>query len=100
MQPDWFARSKLLITTADALDHETLSAQADGAALDELYGLGFDAHRRFAASINRVTLDQVRQAVAAARLRSCMVTICTPTPDAVTVHPRRAERTPASRRST
>ena len=93
VQPDWFARSKLLITTADALDHETLSAQADGAALDELYGLGFDAHRRFAASINRVTLDQVR-AVAAARLRSCMVTICTPTPDAVTVHP--GERTYAS----
>ncbi len=84
VQPDWFERSKLLITTADALDNETLAAQASGAALDELFGLGFDHHKHFAADINGVTLDQVR-AAAAGRLRQCVVTVSTPDPAAVTV---------------
>ena len=84
VQPDWFERSKLLITTADALDNETLASQVSGAALDELFGLGFDYHRQFAANVNAVTLDQVR-AAAAGRLRQCVVTVCTPDPAAVTV---------------
>jgi zinc protease len=84
MQEDWFNRSKLLITTADALDNETPEAQASSAALDELFGLGFDYHKQFAPGINGVTLDQIR-AVAAARLRDCVVTISTPNPDAVKI---------------
>ena len=84
VQPEWFARSKRLITTSDAMDTETPAAQMSNAALDELFGLGYDYHAKFAASINAVTLDQVRQA-AATRLRSCVVTISTPTPDAVKV---------------
>ena len=90
VQPDWFDRSKLLITTADALDNETLAVQVSTAALDELYGLGFDYHDQFAAGINGVTLDQVR-AAAAGRLNRCVVTVCTPTPNAVTIKP--GERT-------
>jgi zinc protease len=84
MQEDWFKRSKLLITTADALDNETPAAQAATAALDELFGLGYDYHRQFADRINGVTLDQIRQ-TAAARLRECVVTICTPDPSSVHV---------------
>jgi zinc protease len=84
MQPDWFSRSKLLITTADALDNETPESQASVAALDELMGLGYDYHSKFAAGINAVTLDQIR-ATAAARLHDCVVTICTPDPDAVMI---------------
>jgi zinc protease len=86
VQPDWFDRSKLLITTADALDNETLASQVSTAALDELFGLGFDYHQQFAPGINGVTLDQVR-AAAAGRLRDCVVTVCTPDPAALTVKP-------------
>jgi zinc protease len=90
VQPDWFDRSKLLVTTADALDNETLANQVSTAALDELFGLGFDYHKQFAPGITGVTLDQVR-AAAAGRLRDCVVTISTPNPEAVTIKP--GERT-------
>jgi zinc protease len=86
VQPDWFERSKLLITTADALDSETLASQVSQAALDELYGFGFDFHRQFAPAITGVTLDQVR-AAAAGRLRECVVTVSTPNPEAVSAKP-------------
>jgi zinc protease len=81
---DWFARSRLLITTADALDNETPAQQAATAALDELFGLGYDYHAKFADQINGVTLDQVRQ-IAATRVRRCLVTVCTPDPDEVKI---------------
>jgi zinc protease len=84
MQPDWFKRSKLLITTADAMDHETPQSQALTADLDEAFGLGFDYHAQFAAGINAVTLDQIR-ATAATRLHDCVVTISTPDPDGVKI---------------
>ena len=86
VQPEWFDRSKLLITTADALDNETLANQVSTAALDELFGLGFDYHKQFAPGITGVTLDQVR-AAAAGRLRECVVTVSTPDPAAVTIKP-------------
>ena len=79
MQRDWFARSKELMTTSDALDHETPASQATQAALDELYGLGYDYHSKFASRINAVTLPDVRE-IARRRLRRCVVTICTPAP--------------------
>jgi zinc protease len=84
MQKDWFDRSKLLITTADAIDSETPAAQASQAAIDELFGLGYDYHAKFAPGINGVSLDQIR-AAAASRLHDCVVTICTPDPDAVKI---------------
>ncbi len=84
MQPDWFARSKLLITTADAMENETADEQSQTAALDELFGLGFDYHQKFSDRINAVTLDEVRDA-ARSRLNQCIVTICTPDPSAVHV---------------
>ncbi len=86
VQPDWFDRSKLLVTTADALDTETLASQVSTAALDELFGQGFDYHKQFAPGINGVTLDAVR-AAAAGRLRECVVTVCTPDPAAVATKP-------------
>jgi zinc protease len=83
---DWFARSKLLITTADALENETPAQQAATAALDELFGLGYEYHQKFANQINAVTLDQVRQ-ITATRVRRCLVTVCTPDPDEVKITP-------------
>ena len=52
------------------------------AALDELDGLGFDFHNRFADRINGTTLPQV-QAEARKYLSRCVVTISTPMPEIV-----------------
>jgi zinc protease len=84
MQPDWFTRSKELIATADAMEHETPDEQAERDALDELLGLGFDYHTHLNDAINNVLLDDVR-GYARTRLRDCVVTICTPDPSAVQV---------------
>jgi zinc protease len=81
---NWFNRSKELITLADAMDHESPESQATTAALDELFGLGYDFHAQFADRIRSVTLPDV-QAIARARLNSCVVTICTPAPESVSV---------------
>jgi zinc protease len=80
----WFARSKSLITTGDAVQNETPAAQAQQAALDELYGLGYDYHDHFADRVNGVTINTVRR-YAAEHLRECVVTISTPEPEKVTV---------------
>jgi zinc protease len=84
MQLDWYTRSKELIVTSDALDHETPQSQAATAALDELFGLGYAFHDGFAGKIDQVTLAQVR-ALCASRLSQCVVTVSTPQPDLVKV---------------
>ncbi|HVT88294.1 MAG TPA: pitrilysin family protein [Tepidisphaeraceae bacterium] len=82
MQLEWFNRSKQLITTSDAMSNETPAEQASTAALDELYGLGYNYHDSYAQRINAVTIDQVRQ-VARAKLNECVITVSTPQPDLV-----------------
>jgi len=82
--PDWFARSKPLITTSQALQNETPEAQAMQVGLDELFGIGYDAHEKFAENINAVSLPDVQQ-LARTHLRHCVVTICTPAPQSVSV---------------
>ncbi len=84
MQADWFKRSKRLIVTGDAIDSETPAAQASLAALDELYGLGYNYHDKFADRINSVSLDEIRK-LAASRLRECVVTVSTPEPERVKI---------------
>jgi zinc protease len=84
MQPGWFKRSKELITTADALSREAPADQAMTAALDELFGLGYDYHDKFEQRINAVTLDQVR-GIARHRLVHCVVTVSTPQPQLVNI---------------
>jgi zinc protease len=82
MQPDWFERSKKLITTADALNNQTAAEQAQTAALDELFGLGFDYHEHFAERINAVHISDV-QRVAKLRLNECIITVTTDNPEMV-----------------
>jgi zinc protease len=81
---DWFGRSKKLITTGEAMQNETAGDQAARAALDELYGLGYDHHARFADRINKVTPADVRT-FAGARLNECVITVSTPEPDWVKI---------------
>jgi zinc protease len=82
MQPDWFERSKKLITTADALQNQTASQQAMTAALDELFGLGHDYHDQFPTRINAVQISDV-QRVARTRLSECIITVTTDNPDLI-----------------
>jgi zinc protease len=86
MQPDWFERSKKLITTADALRHETAAAMAQRAAMDEMLGLGWDYHNRFADRINGVRITDV-QGTVRRLLRQCVVTVSTDTPSSVKIKP-------------
>jgi zinc protease len=82
----WFDRAKQLITTSDALDNETPSAQATTAALDELFGLGYDYHDHFAKRIDAVTMPRV-EAVSHSLLNHCVITVSTPLPKRVSVTP-------------
>jgi zinc protease len=82
MNADWVERSKQLITTSDALQNETAAQQASTAALDELYGLGYNYHDQFAAKINAVTIEQVRE-VTRKKLWEAVVTVSTPAPEVV-----------------
>ncbi len=68
---DWFHRSKQLITTSDAMSDETPDAQATQAATDELFGLGYDYHAKFADQINAVTLAAGAGDRSAAAARLC-----------------------------
>jgi predicted Zn-dependent peptidase len=84
IQENWFGRSKQLVVTSEAMGSETASQQATVAALDELYGLGYAWHEKFAERINAVTLEAVR-AVGKERLSRCVVTVSTPEPEVVKV---------------
>ncbi|HEV2293366.1 MAG TPA: pitrilysin family protein [Tepidisphaeraceae bacterium] len=86
MDATWFARSKQLAITTDAMSNETPAEQASTAALDELYGLGYNYHDFFGKRVNAVSLDEVR-GVAKNRLVKCVVTVSTPLPDLVSAKP-------------
>jgi zinc protease len=85
IQVDWFTRCKEMVTTAYALDTETPEEQAEIAATEELFGLGYDYHLGFGDRINAVTLAEV-QGLARTRLSHCLVTVCTPAPELVKIH--------------
>jgi zinc protease len=86
LNEDWFKRSKDLIVVSDAMDNQTPAEQAATAALDELYGLGYTYHDKFADKIKAVDLPGVT-GVSRARLTSCVVTVSTPAPQGVNVKP-------------
>lgn len=84
LNEQWFGRSKELIVVSDALENETPAGQAATAALDELNGLGYDDHQRFADKIRAVHVSDVRT-VARRKLSRCIVTVSTPRPELVRV---------------
>lgn len=84
INPDWFGRARSLIVTAEALHNETAGQQSQTAALNELFGLGYDYHEGFDERINAVELKDV-QAAARRLLRECVVTVSTNNPDAVQI---------------
>ncbi|MDQ3439054.1 MAG: insulinase family protein, partial [Planctomycetota bacterium] len=86
MDQSWFVRSKQLAVTTDAMENETPAEQATTAALDELYGLGYDYHDQFGKRVNAVSIDQVR-GVAKQRLMKCVITVSTPKPELLKAKP-------------
>ena len=68
------------------MENETPAAQATMAALDEVMGLGYAYHEKFADGVRAVTLPQV-QKLARQRLAHCIVTISTPRPELVKTAP-------------
>jgi zinc protease len=52
-------RAKQMVVALHAQENTTISGQARQAALDELYGLGYDHDKGFDALIEAVTLDDV-----------------------------------------
>ena len=79
---NWFARSKNLIASVDAMEHETAAAQASEAAIDELLGLGYNNHADFAKRIAAVSVKDVRE-TAKLRLSNCVITVSTSKPELV-----------------
>jgi len=56
---DEFARAKKICITEELMSRQTNTAQAQTAAIDELYGLGYDFDSGFSDRINAVTIDDV-----------------------------------------
>ncbi len=77
------SRAKAVMTTTEMMETQTSSARATQAALDELYGLGFDYHDHLAERLGKVDLDDVK-AVARKYLSSPpVIVVVTPAPEEV-----------------
>ena len=54
-------RAKTMMISSDAIENQDNLSQAQGAASDELYGLGFRNNEEFASRINAITLADVQR---------------------------------------
>jgi zinc protease len=77
-------RARSIIATTELMSSQSNSERAMQAALDELYGLGYDYRDGFAERVRAVTLDDVRR-VARKYLTTPVTAVVTPAPDAVEI---------------
>jgi len=63
LTPEEFELAKQKLIASHAQSNVTPASQAFQAAVDELYGLGYDNDRSYDARINQVTIDDVRELV-------------------------------------
>ncbi len=80
--PDELERAKTIIVTTELMTTQTNSERAMQAALDELYGLGYDYHDKFAERVRAVTLDDVKR-MADRYLTTPVIAVVTPAPDQI-----------------
>ncbi len=80
--PAELEQARIIITTTELMENQTNSERAMQAALDELYGLGFNYRERFGERVRAVTLDDVKR-MASKYLTIPTVAIVTPTPDKI-----------------
>jgi zinc protease len=78
------SRAKSIIRTTESMTRQANADLAMQAALDELYGLGYDYRSQFIASVESVTLADVGR-VAAKYFATPVVTVVTPAPEAVDI---------------
>ena len=62
ISPAELERAKSMMISAHAIDDQTNAQQAQSAASDELYGLGYRSDADYAAKINAITLEDVQRA--------------------------------------
>lgn len=91
------ARAKNIIATTDMMETQTNAERAMKAALDELYGLGYDNGPRFLERVKVVTLEDV-QATARKYFTEPVVAVVTPVVEAVKlgIEPAVVDREPVS----
>jgi len=77
---DEFQRAKEMVIALHAQENTTISSQAQQAALDELYGLGYDYDQSFDERITAVTKDDVI-AVAQKTLNNYVLVTSSPNPE-------------------
>ena len=77
---DELERAKTMIITTDLMQRQTNSERATQAALDELYGLGYDYRDTLAERLRAVRLDDVKR-MADRYLTTPIVAVVTPEPD-------------------
>lgn len=80
--PEELERARTIIITTELMEKQTHSDRAMQAALDELYGLGYDYRDGFADAVRQVTLEDVRE-VARQYLTHPVIAVVTPQPDEV-----------------
>ena len=89
-------RAKSMAVAAQSIDNQTNSAQAQGAASDELFGLGYEENVTYNARINAVTAADVRR-VAQKYLvpdKAALAVIGPPAPEAAAPAPEAAAPAP------
>jgi zinc protease len=82
--PDELERAKTIITTTDLMEQQTNSERAQQAALDELYGLGYNYREKFTRDIRAVTLEDVTR-MARKFFKVPVVAVVTPDPKQVDI---------------
>ena len=91
ISPEEFRTAVQMVTSLHAQENTTIAEQARQAALDELYGLGYDYDRTFDARIEAVTLEDV---VGAARKYLNNYLLVTSSPQKKTAAPKPAADKP------
>ncbi len=76
---DELARAKSIALANHDINLQNPAARARTEALDELYGLGYDNYRKYAAEISKITVDDVqRMARKYMDLDHCVIAVTTP----------------------
>jgi len=78
--PEELERAKGILITTEHMQNRTISQMAMRVALDELYGVGYEAYEKYEEKVRAVTLDDVKR-VAREFLNRAIITVVTPSPD-------------------
>ncbi|MBN1344053.1 MAG: insulinase family protein [Phycisphaerae bacterium] len=82
--PEELERAQGIMITTERLQSRTIGQMATRVALDELYGLGYEAGEKYAERVRAVTLDDVKR-VAKEFITKAIITVVTPQPEKVQI---------------